>query len=82
MNIPVVATRVGGVPEIVDDGKGGILVSPQKPEEIADGLCLLLSDADMRKRMGAHNTERVKAVFGVREMADKYQMVYRATAGR
>jgi glycosyltransferase involved in cell wall biosynthesis len=82
MNIPVVATRVGGVPEIVDDGKGGILVSPRKPEEIADGLCLLLSDADMRKRMGAHNTERVKAVFGVREMADKYQMVYRATAGR
>lgn len=60
MKMPIVATRVGGVPEIVEEGKGGILVSPGRPEELAKGLCLLLSDATMRKHMGYYNAEKVK----------------------
>jgi len=77
MKMPIVATRVGGVPEIVEEGKGGILVPPGKPEELANGLCLLLSDAKMRKQMGYYNAEKVKTVFNVKDMIKKYEEMYK-----
>jgi glycosyltransferase involved in cell wall biosynthesis len=49
--IPVVATRRGGLPEIVQDGKTGYLVDAQSPEQLADKLKLLIQDAELRKRM-------------------------------
>lgn len=78
MKMPIVATRVGGVPEIVEEGKGGILVSPGRPEELAKGLCLLLSDATMRKHMGYYNAEKVKTVFNVKDMIKKYEEMYKS----
>lgn len=77
MQMPIVATRVGGIPEIVEEGKGGILVSPGKPEELASGLCLLLSDAKMRKQMGYYNAEKVKTIFNVKDMIKKYEELYK-----
>jgi glycosyltransferase involved in cell wall biosynthesis len=49
---PVVATRVGGIPEIVDDGRTGILVPPDDPKELASALMLILENADRCKTMG------------------------------
>lgn len=49
--IPVIATRRGGLPEIVQDGKTGYLVDAESPEQLADKLKLLIQDADLRKRM-------------------------------
>jgi glycosyltransferase involved in cell wall biosynthesis len=81
-NVSVVATRVGGVPEIIVDGKGGILVSPGRPEEMAEALCRLLEDAGMRERMGSFNAERVRTVFSVKRMAAEYERIYRKTPRR
>jgi glycosyltransferase involved in cell wall biosynthesis len=81
-NVPIVATRVGGVPEIIVEGKGGILVSPGQPAEMADALCRLLADADMRERMGAFNSERVRTVFDVERMTAEYEGIYRKVARR
>jgi glycosyltransferase involved in cell wall biosynthesis len=50
--LPVVATRVGGIPELVRDGKNGILVPPRDPGGLAQAVIELLSDAERRRRMG------------------------------
>ena len=52
MGLPVVATRMGGVPETVLDGKTGILVPPDDPGALAEALGTLIVDADLRRRMG------------------------------
>ena len=49
---PVVATRVGGIPEIVEDGRTGFLVAPQQPDQLAERINLLLDDPDLSHRMG------------------------------
>ena len=55
--IPVIATRRGGLPEIVQDGETGYLVDAESPMQIAEKLKLLIEDTDLRDKMGqtAHN---------------------------
>src|SRR5256885_13895213 len=50
--LSVVSTRVSGIPELVESGRDGILVEPGNPEMLADALDRLLSDEDLRKRLG------------------------------
>jgi len=52
MGLPVVATRVGGIPELVQDGKTGILVKPGDPEDLAAALVTVLTDESRRQAMG------------------------------
>jgi glycosyltransferase involved in cell wall biosynthesis len=50
---PVIATRVGGVPEIVEDGVNGLLVPPNEPESLAGAISRFFADADLRARLSA-----------------------------
>lgn len=59
MEIPVVATNIMGVPELVEDGVSGLLVPPARPDLLADALVRLLGDPDLRTRMGRRGRERV-----------------------
>ena len=65
---PVVATRVGGVPELVEHGRSGLVVEPHKPLELAAALANLLSDPEARARFGAHGRERVVSLFSLERM--------------
>jgi len=58
---PVVATRVGGIPELVRDGVDGILVEPGDLQQLTAAVVRLLSSSELRQRMGAAGRERVKA---------------------
>lgn len=49
---PVVATRVGGLPEVVDDGVSGIVVEPGDPQQLAAAIIRLLRDPELRQRLG------------------------------
>jgi glycosyltransferase involved in cell wall biosynthesis len=51
LGLPVVATAVGGVPEVVEHGREGLLVPPGRPRELAAALVMLLTDAGRRQRM-------------------------------
>jgi glycosyltransferase involved in cell wall biosynthesis len=53
MEVPVVATRLAGIPELVEDGTSGLLVTPARADELADALGRLAADADLRARLGA-----------------------------
>lgn len=57
--LPVVGTRVGGVPEIVTHGETGLLVGPSNPEELADALVQVLEDSDLRRRLGDRGREKI-----------------------
>jgi glycosyltransferase involved in cell wall biosynthesis len=60
---PVVATPVGGTPELVVDGETGLLVPPRDPEALADALRRLLGDPDLARRLGEAGRERVAERF-------------------
>lgn len=61
---PVVATRVGGVAQVVEDGVTGLLAAPDRPDEVASLLSRLLLDGAARGRMGAAGRQRVRSRFG------------------
>ena len=50
--VPVVATAVGGIPEVLDDGTTGILVPPRDPEALGDAIVELVRDPERRRQMG------------------------------
>ena len=60
---PVIGTSVGGIPEIIQDGKSGYLVDPGSPERLAEKLTQLLSNEELRKQMGEAGRETVKTKF-------------------
>lgn len=60
---PVIGTSVGGIPEIIQDGKSGYLVDPGSPERLAEKLTQLLGNEELRKQMGEAGCETVKTKF-------------------
>ena len=75
---PVVATDVGGVREIVADGETGYLVPPHQPTILAEKICALLRDSDVRQAMGARGRERVERLFTLERMVRETERIYEA----
>ncbi|MCJ7822788.1 MAG: glycosyltransferase family 4 protein [Armatimonadetes bacterium] len=73
---PVVATAVGGVPEIVVDGQTGILVEPRDPEALGQAALSLLREAERAREMGEQGRQRAALHFDVREMLERTKVVY------
>jgi glycosyltransferase involved in cell wall biosynthesis len=75
-SLPVVATRCGGLPEIVEEGQTGWLVPPGDPRALVDRLRVLLLDPAKRRRMGAAGRARVQRCFSLPRMAAEIAKVY------
>jgi glycosyltransferase involved in cell wall biosynthesis len=75
--LPVVVTRVGGVPEVVTDGVEGLLVPPSDPGALAAALGALLDDASRRRQMGDAARTRALRDYALSTMADRYERLYR-----
>jgi glycosyltransferase involved in cell wall biosynthesis len=78
----IVATRVGGIPEIVDDGRTGVLVPPRHPGAMAEAIVRLLRDPESRRAMGAAGLTRVTERFTVDRMVAQTAAVYERVVGR
>jgi len=76
MGAPVVATRVGGNPEIVEHESTGLLVPPRDPGALAAGMLELLEDPDRAARMGAAGRRRVEEKFTTAKMVHKLERLY------
>ncbi len=74
--LAVVATNVGGNPEVVADGETGLLVPPRDPQALAGALMRLRRNADERTRLGQAGRERVEEHFDVRRMVANYENLY------
>jgi starch synthase len=75
---PVVATRVGGITEVVADGKTGLLVEPSEPRALGEAMTALLEDPERRRRMGAAGRARVLREFTWDHIADRLVTLYRS----
>jgi len=78
--LPIVASRVGGLPEIVKDGENGILIDPRSPDQLEDAILRLYDDPDSRRAMGARGREFSRD-FTAAAMAAQYLELYREAAG-
>ena len=75
-SLPMIATAVGGVPELVEDGANGFLISPGDAPALGRGLVKLLSDAPLRRRMGAALREKGERDFSLDAMGDRQREIY------
>ncbi len=73
---PVVATRSGGIPEVVTDGETGLLVPPSNPSAFADAIRTLAGRPDLRQEMGRRGRERVCDQFTLEQFAVKTLRLY------
>ena len=80
--IPVVASRVGGIPEVIADGETGLLVPPSNSRALADALVGLLADGELRKRLGRAARERAARKFDWRENVSRMEALYGELAVR
>jgi len=76
-----VATRVGGIPEVVGDGHDGLLVDPGDPAALAGALDRVLDDDALRDRLGEHARDRALA-FDLANAVRRTEAIYAATLGR
>ena len=76
--LPVVATRVGGVPDVVRDGEDGFLVEAGATDDLAERLGRLARDPALRARMGKKGRERVLPRYAVERLVDDVDELYRS----
>jgi len=79
---PIVATRAGGIPEIVEDEVNGLLVPPRDHTALAQAIVRALKDEGLRRRMGDAGLARVRERFTVERMVEETAAVYARVAGR
>jgi glycosyltransferase involved in cell wall biosynthesis len=74
--LPVVASRTGGLSEVVVDGETGMLVPPGDAEALAGALTALAADRDRARALGRAGRKRVEQEFGVERMLERLIAVY------
>jgi glycosyltransferase involved in cell wall biosynthesis len=79
---PVVATSVGAIPDAVADGVTGFLVPPRDPDRLRERLHLLLSDAELRRRLGEAGRAKARAEYAATAAITRLVDTYRAVAGQ
>lgn len=79
--LPVVASRVGGIPDVVRDGENGFLVAEKSPGEIAAAVLRLLADAGARRRLGERSRALVEGEFTWARVAGRFAALFRAVSG-
>ena len=79
--LPIVATKVGGNSEVVQDGKAGILVPAGDPKSLADAVETLITHPEMAMKMGREGRAFVKEHFNMKECVARYAGIYRSLVG-
>ena len=76
MGVPVVASRVDGVLEVVEDGRDGILAAPGHPDQFVDGVCRVLKDRDLRQRLSLRAQEKARRDYSAEAMVRRVEALY------
>jgi glycosyltransferase involved in cell wall biosynthesis len=82
MGVPVVATRLAGAPEVIEDGVNGLLVPPGEAHALARALSRLAADGELRERLGKAGQSHVRREFSVERVATEVTQVYRTVLDR
>lgn len=80
LGLPVVGTNLGGIPELIVDGKGGYLVDPNSPEDLAAKMSTILNNETLKSKMKAFNLEWSRR-FDVARLAIEIMEIYETAVG-
>jgi len=82
--LPVIGSRVGGIPEMIDDEATGLLVEPRDPAQLATAIGRLIDDAELRSRLGRRARESCSERFSIEKhtahMVDQYRLSIESSA--
>jgi colanic acid/amylovoran biosynthesis glycosyltransferase len=82
MGLPVVASRITGVPELVEEGRSGLLVPPGRPDALADSLAQILSaEREKRRTMGTAGRSRVRDEFSAERNVERLLALFERGLG-
>jgi glycosyltransferase involved in cell wall biosynthesis len=76
MEVPVLSTRIAGVPRLIQDGENGVLVEPNSVEELVNGIERLLGDPAARRRVAANGRRTVEEKFSFASRMQKIKTIY------
>ena len=79
-DLPAVASRVGGLPEILEHQTSGILVKPKNPEALAEAIKTLIENPKLRKKYGETFKKKASQKFSFEKMLEETINLYRKTA--
>jgi len=82
MEIPCVATRITGIPELIEDGVSGLLVSPSDVEGMAAAMLRLMESAELRESLGKAGRQRVQQDYELAVSADRLAEVFHRRLGK
>ena len=78
--IPVIASRVGGIPDIIEDGVSGLLVPPADPEALAEAIARVAGDPAFARRLAEAGRDRLRTRFSWGVITTQWDAVYRAAS--
>jgi glycosyltransferase involved in cell wall biosynthesis len=78
---PVIASRVGGIPEVVENEETGLLVTPDNPEELAASIITLLRDKHLRELFGKKGKAVVQTKFDAEKIINQHLQIYQKVLG-
>jgi glycosyltransferase involved in cell wall biosynthesis len=76
MGVPVVTTRIAGIPELIENGRSGLLVAPGRADELADSISRLVGDGDLRHELGRRGREAVLRGFDAESSAAQLRELF------
>jgi glycosyltransferase involved in cell wall biosynthesis len=79
--IPVIASTAGGLPEVVEDKKAGLLVKPGDVQSLAESMMLLIEDETLRKQLGETASKIAKDKFHPDTIVPQYEALYKEIVG-
>ena len=79
--VPVVATKVGGNPEVLRDPTSGLLVPPRSPRDLADAILSLINNPARRGELSAGGRRRIEVAFSLKRMVKDYEGLYAGLMG-
>jgi glycosyltransferase involved in cell wall biosynthesis len=79
--LPVIASRVSGVVDIIEDSVDGILIPVEDPQALADAMMKIIMDTDLATRLGQQARRKITSEFSLEYVADKYSDLYEELCG-
>jgi len=79
--LPVIATSVGAIPEVIEDGKNGFLIKTGDYHALAEKILILAKDKKLRQKMGKNNIEKIRKQYGEEVVIKKLNNVYEKLLG-
>jgi colanic acid/amylovoran biosynthesis glycosyltransferase len=81
MGLPVVTTRVAGIPELVEDGQSGFVVPPGRVDALVEAVRRLASDPELRREMGERGREKVISEYSIDPSAAQLRDMFASVLG-